>query len=150
MQADCINLLIKYYKEAKRAISLCNEDDEARAKRDDNRSSQLTERTQITKTMEVKSKTRAGGRCCVCFDPFSIQNVSIIAFFCCHAYHLTCLIESAHSVNNKGKAGPSSQTADSYYGYENGDIDDDEEENDESTPSGMPRMRCILCTTAAG
>ncbi|KAK2984130.1 hypothetical protein RJ640_006283 [Escallonia rubra] len=148
LKADCVNLLIKYYKEARRAICLNNEDAEARVKRDDNRASQFSERGLSMKTMEVKSKTRAGGRCCVCFDPFSIQNVSVIVFFCCHAYHLTCLEDSTHSVNGEGPA-PSRDSV-SYYGYENGDAEDDDEDENEGTSSGVPRMRCILCTTAAG
>jgi hypothetical protein len=150
LKTDCINLLMKYYNEARRAISLCNEDDESRVKRDSNNRDfqipSINNRTQNPKTLEVKSKTRAGGRCCVCFDPFSIQNVSIIAFFCCHAYHLTCLIESANAVQEST-------------GYQNGDRDndddynddnDDDVENDETAPTGTPKMRCILCTTAAG
>ncbi|KAL0460606.1 UNVERIFIED_CONTAM: Vacuolar protein sorting-associated protein 41 [Sesamum latifolium] len=33
LKADCVNLLIKYYKEARRAICLSNEEDESRTKR---------------------------------------------------------------------------------------------------------------------
>ncbi|PSR86535.1 Vacuolar protein sorting-associated protein [Actinidia chinensis var. chinensis] len=148
LKTDCVNLLIKYYKEATRAIYLSNEEDEARAKRDENRASQSSERAPITRTMEVKSKTRGGGRCCICFDPFSIQNVSIIAFFCCHAYHTTCLSDSTISVSSSNKgAGATSQETESYYAYGNGDVD---EEDDDDDTSGGTRMRCILCTTAAG
>ncbi|GFZ20378.1 vacuolar protein sorting 41 [Actinidia rufa] len=148
LKTDCVNLLIKYYKEATRAIYLSNEEDEARAKRDENRASQSSERAPITRTMEVKSKTRGGGRCCICFDPFSIQNVSIIAFFCCHAYHTTCLSDSTISVSSSNKgAGATSQETESYYEYGNGDVD---EEDDDDDTSGGTRMRCILCTTAAG
>lgn len=146
-QADCVNLLIKYYKEAKRAIHLSDEVDEARSKRGEQRASNLLDRTLSTKSMEVKSKTRGGGRCCICFDPFSIQSVSIIAFFCCHAYHLTCLMESTTSVSTKKGAGAPSQGTSSYYEYDNGEVDDDE---DEEASSGAPQMRCIMCTTAAG
>ncbi|XP_057483913.1 vacuolar protein sorting-associated protein 41 homolog [Actinidia eriantha] len=148
LKTDCVNLLIKYYKEATRAIYLSNEEDEARAKRDENRASQSSERAPITRTMEVKSKTRGGGRCCICFDPFSIQNVSIIAFFCCHAYHTTCLSDSTISVSSSNKgAGVTSRETESYYEYGNGDVD---EEDDDDDTSGGTRMRCILCTTAAG
>lgn len=104
------------------------------------------------KSMEVKSKTRGGGRCCICFDPFSLQNVSIIAFFCCHAYHTTCLMESTISIGgDKKEGGASSKGTTSYYEFENGiDNEDDDEDDDEDASSGPPRMRCILCTTAAG
>lgn len=146
-QADIINLLIKYYKEARRAIYLSNEEDEIRAKREDSNASQSAERSLIMKNVEVKSKVGAGGRCCVCFDPFSIQNVSIIVFYCCHAYHLTCLVESANYVNDNKRSKATSQEAVSYYEYDNTDAD--EGDNDD-TSSGAPQMRCILCTTAAG
>ncbi|XP_059645373.1 vacuolar protein sorting-associated protein 41 homolog [Cornus florida] len=143
LKADCINLLIKYYKEARRAVYLSNKEDEARAKRDDNRASQSTERAPNVRTMEVESKTRGGGRCCMCFDPLFIQDVSIIVFFCCHAYHRNCLMDSTNSVSAKKEAGATSGEAISYY-YENGDF------NDIDTPSSASPMRCILCTTAAG
>lgn len=147
LKADCVNLLIKYYKEAKRGIHLSDEVDEARSKRGEQRASNLVDRSLSIKSMEVKSKTRGGGRCCICFDPFSMQSVSIIAFFCCHAYHLTCLMESTNSVSSKKGAAAPSQGASSYYEYDNGEVDEDE---DEDTSSGAPQMRCILCTTAAG
>ncbi|KAA8550288.1 hypothetical protein F0562_001972 [Nyssa sinensis] len=144
LKADCVNLLIKYYKEARRGVYLINEEDKARAKRDDNRASQSSERAASMRTMEGMSKTKGGGKCCMCFDPFSIQNVSIIVFFCCHAYHTTCLMDSSSSVSGKeGGAVATFQGSDLYYGYDNGDVDDDYD------PSSVPPMRCILCTTAA-
>ncbi|KAI4322345.1 hypothetical protein L6164_022050 [Bauhinia variegata] len=94
--------------------------------------------------MEVKSKTKGGGRCCICFDPFSIQNVSVIVFFCCHAYHTTCLMDSSYTSSSEKGAETTSKGAETYDAY-NGYVDDDEEE----TNSGGHRMRCILCTTAA-
>ncbi|CAA2955632.1 vacuolar sorting-associated 41 homolog [Olea europaea subsp. europaea] len=150
LKADCVNLLIKYYKEARRAIYLSDEEDGTRSKRDKNRSSQFAERSLSVRSVEVKSKTRGGTRCCVCFDPFSIQNVSIIAFFCCHAYHTTCLMDSTISISQQQKKPPTpTKPPDelSYYEYDNGGAEDDE---DEDTSSGSPQMRCILCTTAAG
>ena len=150
-QTDCVNLLIKYYNEAKRGIQLSYEEDEARAKRDDSRASGSTDRVPNTRTIEVKSKTRGGGRCCICFDPFSIQNVSIIVFFCCHAYHINCLSDSTNSVTaEKGAAAAASREALSYYEYDNGVDDDEEEDHEKDSAWGTPRMRCILCTTAAG
>ncbi|KAK1383079.1 Vacuolar protein sorting-associated protein 41-like [Heracleum sosnowskyi] len=147
LKADIINLLIKYYKEARRAIYLSNEEDEVRAKRNDSNGSQFTERSLSMKNMEVKSKVRAGGRCCVCFDPFSLQNVSIVVFYCCHAYHLTCLVESANSVNDNKKSKATSQEVVSYYESDHSDAGESDNDN---TSSGAPQMRCILCTTAAG
>ena len=147
-QADCVNLLVKYYKEAKHGIYLSNEEDEARAKRKDSGSSQAIERSPSVRSMEVKSKTRGGGRCCMCFDPFSIQSVSVIVFFCCHAYHTTCLVDSTYTNSNKVSGPTSREQVAEYDVYDNGYADDDDDDDDD-TESGSPRMRCILCTTAA-
>ncbi|KAL5715636.1 Vacuolar protein sorting-associated protein 41 [Ranunculus cassubicifolius] len=129
LKTDVVNLLVKYYKEARRAILIDNEEDEVRAKRGSgNRNTtreMVPEKKFVSmKGMQIKSRTRGGGRCCLCFDPFSIQNISIIAFFCCHAYHVNCLKESTNS-----------------------SIGHDDEDDDER--SSTPKMRCILCTTAA-
>ena len=96
--------------------------------------------------MEVKSKTMGGGRCCICFDPFSIRNVSVIVFFCCHAYHTTCLMDSSYTSSSKKEIGANSQEAET--DVYNGFVDDNSDDDDE-TEVGGPRMRCILCTTAA-
>ncbi|XP_024985211.1 vacuolar protein sorting-associated protein 41 homolog isoform X1 [Cynara cardunculus var. scolymus] len=143
LKADIVNLLVKYYKEARRAIYLSNEEKETRSNMD-NGSSNPMDRTPVLKSMEGKSKTQAGGRCCICFDPLSIQGASVIVFFCCHAYHLNCLLDSTNSITTK--------KGESANSYTNGDyIDDDEDdENDNDTPTGASRMRCVLCTTAAG
>ncbi|PHT30077.1 Vacuolar protein sorting-associated protein 41 -like protein [Capsicum baccatum] len=151
LKADCMNLLVKYYKEAKRAVCLSDEVDDASSRRGEKSASHLGERIMSMKSVEVKSKTRGGGRCCICFDPFSILNVSIIAFFCCHAYHTTCLMESTISIGGNKEAGGAAQRTVSYSEYNNGVNDEDEDEDeDEDASSGTPRMRCILCTTAAG
>ncbi|CAL5212206.1 unnamed protein product [Lathyrus oleraceus] len=143
LKADCVNLLIKYHKEAKHGISLGNEEDEPRVNTSDHRASQAFEKSLSLRTMEMKSKTRGGGRCCICFDPFSIQNVSVIVFFCCHGYHTTCLTDSyfTNSITKENEA----VSYDDYNGY----ADDASDENEEETKSDGPRMRCILCTTAA-
>ncbi|KAK7262225.1 hypothetical protein RJT34_29788 [Clitoria ternatea] len=143
LKADCVNLLVKYYKEARHGVSLGNED-EPRVKMNDTRASQSFEKSPSLRTVEVKSKVRGGGRCCICFDPFSIQNVSVIVFFCCHGYHTTCLTDSSYTSSSKKETG--AQEADSYDDY-NGYADDASEEDEEKL--GGPRMRCILCTTAA-
>ncbi|KAH0667020.1 hypothetical protein KY285_028226 [Solanum tuberosum] len=151
LKADCMNLLVKYYKEAKRGVCLSDEVDDASSRRGEKSVSHLGERTMSMKSVEVKSKTRGGGRCCICFDPFSILNVSIIAFFCCHAYHTTCLMESSISIGGNKEAGVAAQRTASYDEYANGVNDDyEDEEEEEDATSGALRMRCILCTTAAG
>ncbi|CAA0813525.1 Vacuolar protein sorting-associated protein 41 homolog [Striga hermonthica] len=142
--ADCVNLLIKYYKEARRAIYLSNEEDESR---DDKKGqSQSTDRSLSIKGTEVKSRIRGGTRCCICFDPFSIQDVSIYVFFCCHAYHETCLMDSIDTISSKKKpvVGPTNGDL-SYYEYDDGDDNDDDYEGD----GDDGRIRCTLCTTAA-
>ncbi|KAK4763529.1 hypothetical protein SAY87_012967 [Trapa incisa] len=149
LKADCVNLLVKYYKEARHGVYLNNDEDEGRTKRDDHRtSSQDSERALTLKTSDVKSKTRGPARCSICFDPFSIQSSSVVVFFCCHSYHEICLLDSMYTVNGrKGSKDGSPQGAVSDYGY-NDDDEDDEEDGDEAEP-GSNRMRCILCTTAA-
>ncbi|CAN1131493.1 Vacuolar protein sorting-associated protein 41 homolog, partial [Linum perenne] len=133
LKADCVNLLVKFYNEAKRAICLGGEEDDARTKRDARRDSHATaDRMPSMRTMDVKSKTRGDARCCMCFDPFSIQNVSVIAFFCCHAYHQNCLEDSMNSIVNKAA-----------------DDDDDNDDDEDDNRSNGSRLRCILCTTAA-
>ncbi|KAH9700264.1 vacuolar protein sorting-associated protein 41-like [Citrus sinensis] len=148
LKADIVNLLVKYYKEARRAVCLTNEEDDARAKRVGSRASQATEKVPTVRTMEVKSKTRGGARCCMCFDPFSIQNVSVIVFFCCHAYHMDCLKDSMQTVNGKKGAGATHREPISEYEYDNG-VEYENDDDDDEAQSGAPRMRCILCTTAA-
>ncbi|KAH1225318.1 Vacuolar protein sorting-associated protein 41 [Glycine max] len=147
LKADCVNLLIKYYKEARHGISLGNEEDEPRVKMSDTRASQVFDKSPSLRTVEVKSKTRGGGRCCICFDPFSIQTVSVIVFFCCHGYHTTCLMDSSYTSSNKKEVQATTLEAETYDDY-NG-YDDDASDDDEEAKSGGPRMRCILCTTAA-
>jgi hypothetical protein len=136
--------LIKYYKEARRALCLSNEE-EARVKRDGRGDSQAIWRTVGARAMEVKSKTRGDTRCCMCFDPFSILDVSVVVFFCCHAYHMSCLMDSMHTVSGKKGSGATSRMSE--YDYDSNDEDDCDEGNN---VSGVIRLRCILCTTAAG
>lgn len=142
-----MNLLIKYYKEARHGVYLSTEEEEARAKRNEARASQGAEKSSV-RTTEVKSKTsRGGSRCCICFDPFSIQNVSVTVFFCCHGYHTTCLMDSTSNVSGKKGSGATFRGPGQQYEYENGDVDDSDD--DDASQSGASRMRCILCTTAA-
>ena len=146
-QADCVNLLVKYYKEEIHGICLGNEEDEARAKRNDNSASQAIEKSSSVRATEVKSKTRGGARCCMCFDPFSIQNVSVITFVRCHFYYMTCLMDSTYNVSGKKGSGATSREPRVEYEYDNGDVEDgDEDDDDDDTQSGERRVRCILCT----
>ncbi|KAH9618528.1 hypothetical protein KSS87_018147 [Heliosperma pusillum] len=139
LKTDIVNLLVKCYNEARHAIYISNEEEEARNKRDDKRKPEPLARAQTLslKNMDLKSKTRSGGRCCMCFDPFTIQSVSVVVFFCCHAYHMNCYMDSANTFSDD--QGVHDDSDDNEY--------DDEEESDER-PSG-PRFRCILCTNAA-
>ncbi|KAG2670900.1 hypothetical protein I3760_14G108100 [Carya illinoinensis] len=148
LKADSVNLLVKYYKEAIHGIYLSSEEDEARAKRHVSMASQASVRSSNVRTLEVKSKTKGGARCCMCFDPFSIQNVSVIVFFCCHAYHMTCLMDSSYNVSGRKGSGATYPEPIVEYEYETGDVDDGDD--DDGSQSDAHRMRCILCTTAAG
>uniref|UniRef100_A0A6N2LGR2 Vacuolar protein sorting-associated protein 41 homolog n=1 Tax=Salix viminalis TaxID=40686 RepID=A0A6N2LGR2_SALVM len=142
LKTDSVNLLVKYYKEARRALCFSKEE-EARVKRGDGSGdSQAIWRTEGARAMEAKSKTRGDTRCCMCFDPFFIRDVAVAVFFCCHAYHMSCLMDSMHTVVS-GKKGSGATSRMSDYDFDSNDEDD--EEND----SGVPRLRCILCTTAA-
>ncbi|KAL8130077.1 hypothetical protein V2J09_019232 [Rumex salicifolius] len=128
LKADSIHLLVKYYKEARHAIYLSNEEEETRAKRDESRSAESMGRVSSSmRNVEVKSKSRGGGRCCMCFDPLSIQDVSVIIFFCCHSYHLTCYMDSSNSISTDKEQSNGSHHSVSEYG-EYYKEDDDEEE----------------------
>ncbi|MQL97555.1 hypothetical protein Taro_030246 [Colocasia esculenta] len=126
LKADCVNLLVKYYKEARHAVYLGSEE-ETLEKRGRSTSAHMTERVASVRNMEVKSRTKGGGRCCLCFDPFSIQDVSVVVFFCCHAYHVPCLMGGSDSI---------------------GDMNN-ESDDDDDTEAGGSRLRCVLCTNAA-
>lgn len=143
-----MNLLIKCFKEATRGMCISNEENETLSKRDETKMSGSVHRAPGMKSMEIKSKTRGSGRCCMCFDPFPIQDVNVVVFFCSHGYHATCLMESIVSTTSKKEQKTSAKEAVIYYEDENGYVDEDEDE--EAGPSGAPKLRCILCTTAAG
>lgn len=134
LKTDCVNLLIKYYKEAQRAVCLGNTKDEMQANAVESSPILESRRGLNAKSVELKSRTQGSGRCCLCFDPFSIQNVSVIVFFCCHAYHVTCLTGGSDSVDTKSDVANC------------GDYDDSDEQD---TPTRGSLIRCVLCTTAA-
>ncbi|CAA7391119.1 unnamed protein product [Spirodela intermedia] len=132
LKADCVNLLVKYYKEARHAVYLGSMEEEELEKRGQRAGSQTTERAAAARNTETKSRTKGGGRCCLCFDPFSIQDVPIVVFFCCHAYHVPCLTGSTDAgppLGRSGSRGP---------------------DEDDGAREGGSRLRCVLCTTAAG
>ncbi|XP_078448521.1 vacuolar protein sorting 41 [Wolffia australiana] len=66
LKADVVNLLIKYYKEARRAVYMGSMEGE-----------------------------KNSVRCCLCLDRLSRQDSGVVVFFCCHAYHLPCLTSGA-------------------------------------------------------
>ncbi|KAK1272690.1 hypothetical protein QJS04_geneDACA019150 [Acorus gramineus] len=131
LKADCVNLLLKYYNEARRAVYLG--EDNGHGKIEDEAAPQTNVNTPNIRTSAVKCKVRGGGRCCMCFDPFNIRDLSVVVFFCCHAYHVACLGSSDSMGANDGGAS-----------------DSEDEGDGDGTPSGAPRMRCVLCTTAGG
>ncbi|KAF5195560.1 Vacuolar protein sorting-associated protein 41-like protein, partial [Thalictrum thalictroides] len=61
LKADCVNLLVKYYKEARHAICIDSGEDEARPKRATRRSTaQAFDKSISMRAMGLKSRTRAG------------------------------------------------------------------------------------------
>ncbi|XP_062184439.1 vacuolar protein sorting-associated protein 41 homolog isoform X1 [Phragmites australis] len=131
LQADCVNLLVKYYHEARRGVYMASMDEEVHGNRVDDGSLRASERSSV-RALDIKSRTRCGARCCLCFDPLPIQDISAIVFYCCHAYHLSCL-----------EGGLDLMRSNSNQDSDNGSDDAD------GSPSGESRMRCVLCTTAA-
>ncbi|OEL19378.1 Vacuolar protein sorting-associated protein 41-like protein [Dichanthelium oligosanthes] len=132
LKADCVNLLVKYYHEARRGVYMTSMDEEVHGNRVADESSRASERSSSVRALDIKSRTRCGARCCLCFDPLPIQDISVIVFYCCHAYHLSCL-----------EGGLDSMKSNSNQDSDNGSEDED------GSPSAESRIRCVLCTTAA-
>lgn len=134
---------MKYYKEAIHGVYLSNEE-KPQAKRSEDHYSQVAEKSIVLGNGEVKSRNRGGGRCCICFDPFSFQNISdsVVVFFCCHAYHATCLMDSTDTSSSNKEIESINGKAE-HYEY-NSYVDEEEESEINNHP-----MRCILCTTAS-
>ncbi|PPD88885.1 hypothetical protein GOBAR_DD14149 [Gossypium barbadense] len=57
LKADCVDLLVKYYKEARRAVYLSNEEDDTRSKRDASGASLPIEKTSSVRNTVVKPVT---------------------------------------------------------------------------------------------
>ncbi|XP_010488571.1 PREDICTED: vacuolar protein sorting-associated protein 41 homolog [Camelina sativa] len=154
LKTDIVNLLVKCFNEARRGVCLSNEEDDSRAKREDN-NRLFSQRTVVDKSLsikmtEVKSRTRGDTRCCMCFDPVSIRGDTVVVFFCCHAYHMTCLMDAAFSSsNNKTTKGSSGYEYSYGVDEEEEDEEEDEDDDDDGDRPGRSRLRCILCTTAA-
>ncbi|XP_078150980.1 vacuolar protein sorting 41 [Carex rostrata] len=142
LKADCVNLLVKYFNEAKHGIHLGSEEEDTQASRDDITATSAgvpfdrqpsTSRTNLT---NMKSKSRGGRRCCICFEPFPTQEVSVVTFFCCHAYHESCLQDGLDNIKGSSNSDSGSES--------------DEDESRAQLGGMRMRMRCVLCTTATG
>ncbi|VAH54201.1 unnamed protein product [Triticum turgidum subsp. durum] len=103
LKADCVNLLVKYYHEARRGVCMASMDEEAQGARVNEGSSRTGDRSSTLRNLEMKSRTRS------------------------------CLEGGLDSMKSNSNARDS----------------DDGSEDDEGSPSGESRMRCVLCTTAA-
>ncbi|KAI5078208.1 hypothetical protein GOP47_0005879 [Adiantum capillus-veneris] len=140
LKADCVNLSVRYLFEARQAIFVGSRDEGGTNKRAQSMGlSKLPSQGGTTTAM-----TGGSGKCCICFDPVALQNVSVVAFFCTHVYHVTCLAESSDNsqadvFNAKANSLPNGVPVRAY--QENGD-----KHTHENDRSGL---RCILCTTAA-
>lgn len=141
-----MNLLVKYYYEARHGIYIGSREDEFNA----NKHRARDDRGQRNGKSTTKNlNSRATGRCCICLDPISIQNVSIVAFFCTHTYHTTCLTDTSSSVTKNSTQKSNSKVSRGFGDPDDNTFDDEESDDGSSTDSDGLRMRCILCTTAA-
>ncbi|MCO5553723.1 hypothetical protein L7F22_007249 [Adiantum nelumboides] len=142
LKADCVNLSVRYLGEARHAIFVGSRDEGTNERAQSVGLSRLPSQGGTPTTM-----TGGSGKCCICFDPVALQNVSVVAFFCTHVYHVTCLAESSDNTqpdvfNEKDNYLPNGIPAQSLRAYqENGDSHTHE--------SDRSNLRCILCTTAA-
>ncbi|MCO5579749.1 hypothetical protein L7F22_033609 [Adiantum nelumboides] len=142
LKADCVNLSVRYLGEARHAIFVGSRDEGTNERAQSVGLSRLPSQGGTPTAM-----TGGSGKCCICFDPVALQNVSVVAFFCTHVYHVTCLAESSDSTqpdvfNEKGNYLPNGIPAQSLRAYqENGDSHIHE--------SDRSNLCCILCTTAA-
>lgn len=151
LKADCVNLSVRYLVEARHAILVGSRDDGLRqgAERKAQSAGLRKLPSQGGKGGRATLTTGGSGKCCICFDPVALQNVSVVAFFCAHVYHVTCLAESSDnpqveiSRTRKESFLPNGIRTQSMRTLppENGEIHAQEHQR-----SGL---RCILCTTAA-
>jgi len=92
----------------------------------------------------IPNSIGGSGRCCICFDPLALQKVAVVAFFCTHAYHETCLHDTSGIVSSEQEIDNGPQKSGS--GMNETASDPRESNGDLSNPAPL---RCILCTTAA-
>ncbi|XP_024396785.1 vacuolar protein sorting-associated protein 41 homolog [Physcomitrium patens] len=150
LKADCVDLLVRYYDEARHAVRVGgSEYDMEKPDESDSNGGEIVKVSAASLSRTNKAGGKGGrmptnyggsGRCCICFDPVALQNVAVVAFFCTHAYHETCLNDTSGilpSDESEGLRRSGSNMNDSAYGLEYN-----------SSPDPAP-MRCILCTTAA-
>ncbi|KAH7276323.1 hypothetical protein KP509_39G002800 [Ceratopteris richardii] len=143
LKTDCVNLSVRYLLEARHAIFVGSRGGKGSKRVESKGQDKLTSLGDRTNLVSGGS-----GKCCICFDPVALQNVSVVAFFCAHVYHVTCLAESSDSIHLDSSRGqqnnllPNGIGAHSFEMYqENGDT--------QTLENDRLSMRCILCTTAA-
>jgi len=147
LKSDCVDLLVRYYDEARHAVRVggseydAEKPDEPNANGGDSVKSSSTSLSRTNKAGgkggRILTNYGGSGRCCICFDPVALQNVAVVAFFCTHAYHETCLNDTSGILPSEESGGL--RRSGSHM-------------NDSSTyddPPDPAPMRCILCTTAA-
>jgi hypothetical protein len=154
LKADCVDLLVRYYDEARHAIRVggsefdLGEHAQASANGGEpliaNGASTSQGRKGGSKGGRIPNNIGGSGRCCICFDPVALQKVAVVAFFCTHAYHETCLndtngIASSEQETPSGPLKSGSRTNNTVSGA--GEINEDS--------SNPAPLCCILCTTAA-
>lgn len=147
-----MDLLVRYYDEARHAVRVGGSEydtekpDEPSANGGD---SVKVSAASLSRTNKAGGKggrmpTNYGGsgRCCICFDPVALQNVAVVAFFCTHAYHGTCLNDTSGILPSEESGGGLRRSG----SHMNDTVTYGSSYDDPPDPAPM---RCILCTTAA-
>eukprot|EP00249_Psilotum_nudum_P017659 c26429_g1_i1 orf=295-3261(+) len=155
LKADCVDLLVRYYDEARHATYIGSRDDgftqDINGQTGSQHRASLFAASSVTnhcgKVGRMPTTVGGSGRCCICLDPVALQNVSVIAFFCSHAYHVTCLTDSSeHPKVIDAKRREFVTTNGIPPKGVRGMLEDGLAEDEDSLEL---HMRCILCTTAA-
>jgi hypothetical protein len=153
LKADCVNLLVRYYDEAHHAIRVGGSEFDTGVRGLASANGGESKRANGASTSGGKGGSKGGrtpnsiggsGRCCICFDPLALQKVAVVAFFCTHAYHETCLHDTSGIVNSEQERDNGPQKSGS--GMNETASDPRESNGDLSNPAPLC---CILCTTAA-
>ncbi|KAL2623253.1 hypothetical protein R1flu_003458 [Riccia fluitans] len=161
LKADCVDLLVRYYDEARHAIRVGGSDNGLKGQSNGQNGAIPTAPTMNlvnsgnlrgTKTGRISSTISGSGLCCICLDPVALQNVAVVAFFCSHAYHVTCLNDTS-GIRSQGPDAKKEVSKDLAFrigqGLSTASLYDHGDEEEEEGESGSPPMRCILCTTAS-